>query len=159
MFKNMKLLSILFALIIMILSGCSNNSLPFQKGEKYKENDGATFIEVQANNEWKMHRGRDRANEYALYRVEETEYKAGKYAVISLSLKEKFGKSDPLLLSNGPEKYLVSPTEKGISIKRVDLKSNNYWENFQKDFKEAKDKEAFLKKISEGKTRKYEKVN
>lgn len=157
--KSIKLLPVLLAFIIMIFTGCSDNSMAFKKGEKYKENDGATFIEVQEDNEWKMHHSKDDANQYAIYKVEETEYKAGKYAVVTLSLKEKFGKSDPLRLSHGPEKFLVSPTENGISTKKVDLKTDNYWENFQKDFKAADDKEAFLKKISEGKTRKYEKVN
>lgn len=159
MLKNMKLLSVLCVFIITILSGCSDNSLAFKKGEKYKENDGSTFIEIVEENEWKMHRSKDRPNEYALYKVEETEFKAGKYAVVSISLKEKFGKSDPLRLANGGEKHLVSPTENGISTKRVDLSSDNYWENFQKEFKAADDKEAFLKKIAEGKTRKYDKTN
>lgn len=159
MFKNMKLLLVLFAFIIMIFTGCSSdNSMAFKKGDNYKRTDRPLFVEVQADNEWKMHKGSDRADKYAVYKLEETEYKSGKYTVFTISLKAKFG-SDPLLLSNGDEKLLVSPTENGFSTTTVGINSNDSWKDFQKDFKAADDKEAFLKKISEGKTRKYEKVN
>lgn len=39
------------------------------------------------------------------------------------------------------------------------MNSDDDWENFQKNFKAADDKEAFLKKLSEDKAKKYEKVN
>ncbi|QWH03971.1 DUF5512 family protein [Bacillus mycoides] len=161
MFKNMKLLLVLFAFIIMIFTGCSSdNSMAFKKGDNYKRTDRPLFVEVQADNEWKMHKGSDRADKYAVYKLEETEYKAGKYTVFTISLKAKFG-SDPLLLSNGDEKLLVSPTENGFSTTTVGINSNDSWKDFQKDFKAADDKEDFLKKISESKnkTNKYEKVN
>ncbi|MGX5441515.1 DUF5512 family protein [Bacillus thuringiensis] len=159
MFKKMNLLSVLFVSILILLTGCGGSSLAFKKGDKYKESDGRRFIEVVEDNEWKMHEKKNRTNEYALYKVEETEYKAGEYAVVSLSLKEQFGKSDPLRLSSGPEKYLVAPTDNGMSIGRVDFNMNNHWEKFQKNFKEAEDKEAFLKAVAEKLNRKYEKTN
>ncbi|TKI94616.1 hypothetical protein FC699_15170 [Bacillus wiedmannii] len=159
MFKKTKLLSVLFVSILILLTGCGGSLLAFKKGDKYKESDGYTFIEITEDNEWKMHGKRDRANEYALYKVEETEYKGGKYAVVSLSLKEQFGKSDPLHLISGAEKYLVAPTDNGMSIGRVDHNMNNHWEKFQKNFKEAEDKEAFLKEVAEKLNRKYEKTN
>lgn len=161
--KSMKLLPVLLAFIIMIFTGCSDNSMAFKKGENYKRTDRSLFVEVQADNEWKMHKGSDRADKYAVYKLEETEYKAGKYTVFTISLKAKFG-SDPLLLTNGDEKLLVSPTENGFSTTTVGINSNDSWKDFQKDFKAADDKEDFLKKISESeisknKTSKYEKVN
>ncbi|EJQ35451.1 hypothetical protein IEE_05528 [Bacillus cereus BAG5X1-1] len=159
MFKNMKLLSVLFICMTVLLAGCGGNSLPYKKGETYKENDSATFIEVKSDDEWKMHTSKDRPNEYALYKVDETEFKGEKSTVVSLSLKQQFGKSDPLYLKHGAEKYLVVPTENGFAIKRVDLSENNYWEKFKADFKAAKDKEAFLKKVAEKNTRKFEKTN
>ncbi|EJR50104.1 hypothetical protein IIO_06417 [Bacillus cereus VD115] len=159
--KSMKVFPVLLAFFIMIFTGCSSDNLmAFKKGENYKRTDRSLFVEVQENNEWKMHKGSDRADKYAVYKLEKTEYKAGKYAVFTISLKEKFG-SDPLLLSNGDEKLLVSPNENGFSTTTVGINSNESWENFQKDFKEADDKENFLKKLSESKTKtdKYEKVN
>lgn len=157
--KSMKLFPVLLAFVIMIFTGCSSdNSMEFKKGENYKRTDRSLFVEVQENNEWKMHKGSDKADKYAVYKLEKTEYKAGKYAVFTISLKEKFG-SDPLLLSNGDEKLIVSPTENGFSTKRVGMNSGDDWENFKKDFKAADDKEAFLKKLSEDKAKKYEKVN
>ncbi|HFJ9454037.1 TPA: DUF5512 family protein [Bacillus tropicus] len=161
MFKNksMKLFPVLLVFVIMIFTGCSSdNSMEFKKGENYKRTDRSLFVEVQEDNEWKMHKGSDRADKYAVYKLEKTEYKAGAYAVFTISLKEKFG-SDPLLLSNGDEKLIVSPTENGFSTKRVGMNSDDDWENFQKNFKAADDKEAFLKKLSEDKAKKYEKVN
>lgn len=159
MFKRFKFLLVLFISIIVLLAGCGGSELAYKKGDKYKENDGATFIEVTADNEWKMHSKRNRENEYALYKLEETEYKAGKYAVVSISLKEQFGKSDPLRLASGAEKYLIASTEEGISAQRVDFTYNNFWNEFQKGFKEAKDKEAYLKKVSESNNLKYQKTN
>ncbi|HFJ9306657.1 TPA: DUF5512 family protein [Bacillus cereus] len=158
--KFMKIFPVSLAFVIMIFTGCSDDSIAFKKGESYKQTDRSLFVEVQADNEWKMHKGSDKADKYAVYKLEKTEYTAGKYSVFTISLKAKYG-SDPLLLSNGDEKLLVSPTENGFSITTVGINSNDSWKNFQKDFKAAGDKEGFLKKTSENKnkTSKYEKVN
>ncbi|WP_309260517.1 DUF5512 family protein [Bacillus cereus] len=158
--RSMRLVPVLFAFVSMIFAGCSDDSIAFKKGENYKQTDRSLFVEVQADNEWKMHKGSDKADKYAVYKLEKTEYTAGKYSVFTISLKEKYG-SDPLLLSNGDEKLLVSSTENGFSITTVGINSNDSWKNFQKDFKAAGDKEDFLKKTSENKkkTSKYEKVN
>lgn len=158
--RSMRLVAVLLAFVIMIFTGCSDDSIAFKKGENYKQTDRSLFVEVHADNEWKMHKGSDKADKYAVYKLEKTEYTAGKYSVFTISLKEKYG-SDPLLLSNGDEKLLVSPTENGFSITTVGINSNDSWKNFQKDFKAAGDKEDFLKKTSENKikTSKYEKVN
>ncbi|MDF9663915.1 DUF5512 family protein [Bacillus wiedmannii] len=108
--KIMKIFPVLLAFVIMIFTGCSSdNSLEFKKGANYKRTDRSLFVEVQEYNEWKMHKGNDRADKYAVYKLDKTEYKAGKYAVFTISLKEKFG-SDPLLLSNGDDHKKITPT-------------------------------------------------
>ncbi|PGX12090.1 DUF5512 family protein [Bacillus sp. AFS033286] len=160
MFKNMKLLSVLFICMTVLLAGCGGTSLPYKKGETYKEQN-STFIEVKADDEWKINANTDRSNEYALYKVKQTDLTGGQYSVIEISVKQKFGNSNPMLIMNDYEYFLIGPTEKGFALWNVGTSHPNdkNWKKFKEKYEKADDKEAFLKKEAERPSSKFEKTN
>jgi len=159
MLKNTKLL-LLFICMLVLLAGCGGTSFLYKSGDTYKEDD-STFIEVQSDNVWKVNGHRDRANEYVLYKVEPTEYKSGKYTVVAISIKQQFGKSNPFLIMNDQEYYLLSPIENGFSKVQVGSshKNSEKWEKFKEEYEQAKDKEAFLKQEGDRTSSKFVKTN
>ncbi|MEK7019860.1 DUF5512 family protein [Bacillus sp. FSL R9-9410] len=158
MVKKIKWLPLLFVLLSAFLVGCGGPTLPYAKGDMYKD---GSFIEVLNENEWKVHGYRDNDNQYAIYKVEPTEYYSGKYTVVKMSKKTSYGGADPFILQK-PNFYLLAPTKNGFSMRNVGAETNGVvnWNNdFEKKFNDAKDKEAFLKETAEKATRKFEKTN
>ncbi|PFE71500.1 hypothetical protein CN316_09960 [Bacillus cereus] len=163
MFKNMKLLLVLFICMTVLLAGCggtSGTTLPYKKGETYKDSD-KNIVEITADNEWRV---KGYQSNEASYKVEPMEYKGGQYSVISISLKEKFSKTDPWLVTNDYEYYLLSPMKTGFSLLKLGSSHPNSkeWKEFKEKFESANDKEAFLKKEMEGskyRLTKFEKTN
>lgn len=163
MYKNVKLISVVFLVVIGILTGCSNDSVPYKKGETYKEGNDK-FLEVVEDNGWKVKELKGKKSDEASYKVESTEYKHEGYAVVSVSLKEKNSSNDPLGVRNDYEYHLLSRTKNGFSSLVVGTSHPNdtQWNKFKKGFENASDKEEFLKQKmddSKWKLNKFEKVN
>lgn len=174
MLKKLKGLPILFVLISVFLAGCGDSS-QLKKGEKfvqekskYNIRKGQSTIEVINNDQWKY---RDENNgESVIYNVEETEYKHGNYKVVKITNSNKYSKQDPWVIRTG--KYMViGKSDNGFSlvkVGRVVREDLDDWEygnsghdkgrNFQKDYEEAKDKEAFLKDIVDHANLRYTKI-
>lgn len=158
MIKKFKWLPVLFVMLSIFLVGCGGATLPYVKGDMYK---GDSFIEVLNENEWKAHGSRDNDNQYAIYKVEPTEYYSGKYSVVKISKTKSYGGVDPFIVRQ-PEFYLLAPIKNGFSMGIIGRETNGVvkWDdNFEKEFNNAKDKEAFLKEKAEKSTRKFEKTN
>src|SRR5690349_810950 len=113
MVKNMKWLLLLLIMPFFILTGCGNTSLPYEKGNTFEGR--SISVEILSDDEWKVNEYGENATEYALYKVESTEYKSGEYTVVVLSLKQSFGSSNPLFGTSEPKYYVLAPTENGFS--------------------------------------------
>ncbi|PGZ57362.1 hypothetical protein COE58_25795 [Bacillus cereus] len=156
--KKLKWLPLLFVMLSAFLVGCGGQTLPYAKGDIYK---GDAFVEVLNENEWKAHGYRDNANQYAVYKVEPTEYYSGKYSVVKISKIQSYGGVDPFIV-NKPEFYLLAPTKNGFSMGIVGRETDGVvkWDDdFEKEFNKSKDKESFMKEKAEHSTRKFEKTN
>ena len=163
MFKKFKFLSVVSALLISItvlLAGCAGSSVPYKKGDTYKDND-KNFIEVTADNEWRV---KGPQNYEAFYKVEQTEYKGGAYSIISITLKEKTTHTAPWLIKSSDEYYIIVPSEKGFNWVNVGSSHPNdtKWEKLKSELEKTSDQEALLKKEFENNKKtlkKFEKTN
>uniref|UniRef100_UPI003F4952C6 hypothetical protein n=1 Tax=Bacillus multifaciens TaxID=3068506 RepID=UPI003F4952C6 len=175
MVEKFKWLPILFVMLSAFLVGCGDSS-QFKKGDKFLEEKskhnmkkGESSIEIISDDKWKYI---DEENgKAAVYKVEETEYKSGKYKVIKISQADSDIKNDPWNIKKG--KYFMFDKDDSnfslFQVGRVDGLDRNDWEylnkgydkgrDFKKDYDEAKDKEAFLKSVAGRASLKYTKVN
>lgn len=158
MLKKTRMLAILFMCSIVFLTGCGGTSLPYKKDDVYKE-DG-NFVEVLNENEWKAHEYRDNENQYALYKIEPTEYYSGKYTVVRITKKQSYGGSDAFMIRM-PTFCLLSPIENGFAMKKIGTEKDygGNWKEFKMEFDQAKDKEAFLEEKAVKSSRKFIKTN
>lgn len=163
MFKKFKFLSVVSALflsITVLLAGCGGSSVPYKKGDTYKDSRD-NFITINTENEWRV---KGSQNYEALYKVEPMEYKGGSYSVVSISLKEKMTHTDPWLILNDYEYFILTPTEEGFSSVYLGTSHSNdtEWKDFKKEYEKTNDKEGFLKeKFDNGKKtlKKFKKTN
>jgi len=163
MLKRFKFLSAVSALLISItvlLVGCGGSSVPYKKGDTYKDSDD-NFITVTADNEWrtKAYQGHE-----AIYKVEPMEYKGGSYSVVSISVKEKIKGNDPWLIFGGTEYYIITSTDKGFNSVNMGSSHPNdtKWKKFKNELEKTSDQEALLKKEFENNKKslkKFEKTN
>ncbi|EOO04883.1 hypothetical protein IAW_05890 [Bacillus cereus str. Schrouff] len=159
-FKFLSAVSALFISITVLLAGCGGSSVPYKKGDTYKDSD-KNFIEVTAENEWKV---KGYQNYEALYRVEPMEYKGGAYSVVSITLKEKMTHTDPWLILNGDEYFIIESTEKGFNSVYMgsSYSKDTKWKKFKNELEKTNDQEALLKKEFENNKKtlkKFEKTN
>ncbi|PGA96600.1 DUF5512 family protein [Bacillus wiedmannii] len=163
MFKRFKFLfvvSALFISITVLLVGCGGSSVPYKKGDTYKESKD-NFVTITAENEWRV---KGYQNREAIYKVEPMEYKDGSYSVVSFSVKEKINGRDPLQIANDYEYYIFTTTEKGFNSVYIGSSHPNdtKWKEFKKELESSSDKEEFLKKEFENNKKtlkKFEKTN
>lgn len=159
-FKFLSAVSALFISITVLLTGCGGSSVPYKKGDTYKDSD-KNFVEIKTENEWRV---KGYQNYEALYKVEPMEYKGGSYSVVSMSLKEKMTHTDPWLILNDYEYYILAPLEEGFSSVYIGSSHPNdkKWKEFKKEYENTSDKEGFLKKeFDNGKRtlKKFKKTN
>lgn len=163
MFKRFKFLSAVSALFISItvlLAGCGGSSVPYKKGDTYK-NSKDNFVTITADNEWRV---KGYQNREAIYKVEPTEYKVDSYSVVSISVKEKINGRDPLQVANDYEYYILATTEKGFNSVYIGSSHPNdtKWKEIKKELESSSDKEDLLKKEYENNKKtlkKFEKTN
>ncbi|AGE81688.1 DUF5512 family protein [Bacillus thuringiensis] len=143
-FKFLSAVSALFISITVLLVGCGSSSVPYKKGDTYKDSKD-NFITITAENEWRV---KGSQNSEATYKVESTEYKADSLLVVAISVKEKINGSDPLFVVNDYHYYILSPKENGFSLTPMGTSHPNsaQWKEFKEGFKDASNKEGFLKK-------------
>ncbi|MGA5680813.1 DUF5512 family protein [Bacillus bombysepticus] len=159
-FKFLSAVSALFISITVLLAGCGSSSVPYKKGDTYKDSD-KNSIEVTAENEWRV---KGYQNYEALYKVEPMEYKGGEYSVVSITLKEKMTHTDPWLILNGDEYFIIKSTEKGFNSVYMgsSYSKDTKWKNFKNELEKTNDQEALLKKEFENNKKslkKFEKTN
>lgn len=158
MFNKIKWLLLLFVMLSAFLTGCGGTSLSYKKGDVYK--DGGTFVEVLNEDEWKAHGYRDNENQYALYKIEPTEYYSGNYTVVRITKKQSYVDSDPFRIQV-PTFCLLSPIENGFAMRKIGIETDasEDWKNFKVEFEQAKDKKTFLKETAVKSSRKFIKTN
>lgn len=162
--KKFKWLPLLFVMLSAFLVGCGDSS-QLKKGEKfiqgkskYDLKKGESTIEIMGHEQWKYQD--EKHGEYAIYDVKETKFKAGQYKVLKVTKSNKHSKLDPWFVKTG-EYYVVGMNDNGFSmvkVGRVDRPDLTDWDDFKKDYEDAKDKEAFLKDISDQANLKYTKI-
>ncbi|MBH0322798.1 DUF5512 family protein [Bacillus cereus] len=163
MFKRFKFLSAVSALFISItvlLAGCGGSSVPYKKDDIYKDSKD-NFITITAENEWKV---KGYQNHEAVYKVEPMEYKGGSYSVVSISVKEKTKDNDPLVIFDGTEYYIISPTDKGFNSVYIGSShsKDKDWKKLKSELEKTSDQEELLKKEFENNKKtlkKFEKTN
>lgn len=159
-FKFLSAVSALFISITVLLAGCGGSSVPYKKGDTYK-NSKDIFVTITADNEWRV---KGYQNREAIYKVEPMEYKADSYSVVSISVKEKINGRDPLQVVNDYEYYILANTEKGFNSVYIGSSHPNdtKWKEIKNELESSSDKENLLKKEFENNKKtlkKFEKTN
>ncbi|PGZ25366.1 hypothetical protein COE50_27600 [Bacillus anthracis] len=175
MIKKLKWLSLLFVMLSAFLVGCGDLT-KLKKGEtflqeksQYSIPEGKSTIEIISDNQWKYTDNKD--GKSSVYDVRETKFKAGTFKVLTVTKSNDYSENDLWNVRTGKQ-YVIGLHEGGFSLVKVGLVDRHGvtdWEygnsgykkgrNFEEDYEEAKDKEAFLKDIADHANLKYKKIN